>query len=122
MRLGRATDSNHCHCHCLGLYNTRLGKPSITLAQSSLYKPLSFPPVTTSIPSPLFPLPHSFHSPNNNLLILREPILRHRQIQRRRPLSHPPGDIVVGAVAGTEPAAEVAGFANGDAAEVGAYA
>lgn len=60
-------------------------------------------------------------SPNNHLLVLREVILGHRQVQRRRALPRAPGDVVVRAVAGAEPAAEVAGFANGDAAEVCAY-
>ena len=59
---------------------------------------------------------------NHHLLILREIILRHRQIQRRGALSRPARDVVVGAVTGAEPASEVAGFAYGDAAEVGADA
>lgn len=65
-----------------------------------------------------------FHpsSSNNHLLILREFVLRHRQIQRRRALSRTPGDVVVRAVAGAEPAPEVARFANGDTAEVCAHA
>jgi len=62
------------------------------------------------------------HSSNNHLLILREFILRHRQIQRRGALPRAAGDVVVRAVAGAEPAAEVAGFAYRHAAEVGADA
>ena len=57
-------------------------------------------------------------SSNNHLLILREFILGHRQIQRRWALSRAPGDVVVRAVAGAEPAAEIARFPDGDAAEV----
>lgn len=57
-------------------------------------------------------------STNDHGIFFRERIRRDLQIQRRGTLSRSAGDIVVGAVAGTEPAAEVAGFANGDAAEM----
>ena len=55
-------------------------------------------------------------SSDNHLILLRKLVLRHRQVQRRGPLASAPGDVVVRAVAGTEPAAEIAGFANGHAA------
>lgn len=61
-------------------------------------------------------------SPDNHFVVVREVVFRHRQVQRGGALPRAPGDVVVRAVAGAEPAAEIAGFANGDAAEVGAYA
>ena len=62
------------------------------------------------------------HLTDDNLPIVRKVIRRNLQVKRRRSLSYAARDIVVGAVAGTEPAAEVAGFANGHAAEMCAYA
>lgn len=62
------------------------------------------------------------NSPDNHFLVVGKLVLRHRQVERGGALPRAPGDVVVRAVAGAEPAAEVAGFANGDAAEVGAYA
>lgn len=55
---------------------------------------------------------------NNDTILLREIILGDLQVQRRGPLPRPARDVVVGAVAGAEPASEIAGFADGDAAEV----
>lgn len=62
------------------------------------------------------------HSSNNYLIILGEIILRHRQIQGRRPLPRSSRDVVVRAVAGAEPTSEVAGLAYGDAAKMRTYA
>lgn len=42
------------------------------------------------------------------------------EVEGGRSLSYPAGDVVVGAVAGAEPAAEVAGLADGDTTEMGA--
>ena len=67
------------------------------------------------LPGPLQP-PTSPSSADNYLLVLRKVILRHRQIQRRGAFPRPARDVVVRAVAGAEPAAEVAAFADGDAA------
>lgn len=67
-------------------------------------------------------LPCRPSSPDNHLIVIGKVVLRHRQVERGGALPRPPGDVVVRAVAGAEPAAKVAGFANGDAAEVGAYA
>jgi hypothetical protein len=59
---------------------------------------------------------------NDDLVLFWEVILWHLQIQRRRSFSYAARDIVVGTVAGTEPAAEVSGFADWDASEVSADA
>ena len=61
-------------------------------------------------------------STNNQTLLGRKLIPGHLQIQRRRPLPDPATDIVVAAVAGTEPAAEIARLADGDAAQMRADA
>lgn len=68
------------------------------------------------------PSPRECKLTNDNLLILGEPIRRHLQIQWRRPFPHSAGDVVVASVAGAEPAAKVAGFSNGDAAQMRADA
>lgn len=57
---------------------------------------------------------------DNEGLVLGEAVLRNLQVQRRRAPPDTAGDIVVGAVAGAEPAAVVAGLADGDTTQVGA--
>ena len=81
-----------------------------------------FGPSIHTDPCPSTTITHPGNSSNGNFTFLRKAVLRDLQIQRRRPLSRPARDVVVRAVAGAEPASEVAGFANGDAAEVGADA
>lgn len=77
----------------------------------------------TVSPSPLHP--HQYqrhHLTDDDLALLRETVLGYLEIQRGGTLSYASGYVVVATVAGAEPAAEVAGFADGDAAEVGTYA
>jgi hypothetical protein len=65
------------------------------------------------------------HTPaltDNQALVGRKVILGHLEVERRRTLPYTARDIVVGAVAGAEPAAEVAGLADGDTAQVRADA
>ena len=93
--------------------------PSPPLHFTSLH-PLSTH-LTIYLPSSI-PHPSEKTSSDNHLLVIREIIRGHRQIQRRGALPRAARDVVVRAVAGAEPAAEVAGFAYGDAAEVRAYA
>lgn len=57
---------------------------------------------------------------NDKLVILGEVVLGNLQVERRGALSYPARDVVVGAVAGAEPAAKVTGLANGDTTQVGA--
>jgi hypothetical protein len=59
---------------------------------------------------------------NHQLLVLGEIVLGNLQVQRRRALSNPAGDVIMRAVARAEPAAEVAGLADGDTAQVCAHA
>lgn len=66
--------------------------------------------------------PNKQHLPDNQVIIIREIILWNLEVQRRRTLPYTSADVVVRAVAGTEPAAEVAGLANGNASQVGADA
>lgn len=57
---------------------------------------------------------------DNHLAVLGKVVLGNLEVERRRSLSYATGDIVVGTVAGAEPAAKVAGLANGNASEMGA--
>lgn len=65
---------------------------------------------------------HSIHCAltNHHLAFLGEVVLWDLQVERRRSLSYAARNVVVGAVAGAEPAAEVAGLANGDTSEMSA--
>ena len=91
---------------------------SISLLSTDSFFSLLFFPSTAPHPStyPSNTQGKGKKSSNHHLLILREFILGHRQIQRRRAFPRPAGDVVVGAVAGAEPAAKVARFADGHAA------
>ena len=57
---------------------------------------------------------------NNDLAVLREVVLGYLEVERCGSLSYAAGDVVVGTVAGAEPAAEVASLANGDTTKMGA--
>lgn len=59
---------------------------------------------------------------DNQLAVLGEVVLGDLEVERRGALSYPAGDVVVRAVAGAEPSAEVAGLANGDTAQMRADA
>jgi hypothetical protein len=72
---------------------------------------------TVPPPHPLIP---TLRLTDDNLAVLREVVRGDLKVERRRSLSYAARDVVVGAVAGAEPAAEVAGLADGDASEMGA--
>jgi hypothetical protein len=55
---------------------------------------------------------------NDQFAFFREVVLWDLEIERGRPLSYAARDVVVGAVAGTEPTTVFAGFADGDTAEM----
>lgn len=55
---------------------------------------------------------------NNHLAFLREVVRRYLQVERCRALSYTARDVVMGTVAGTEPAAEITGLANGHASKM----
>ena len=57
---------------------------------------------------------------NHHLAVLGEIVLGNLEVERRRSLSYAARDVVVGSVAGAEPAAKVAGLADGDTSEMGA--
>jgi hypothetical protein len=57
---------------------------------------------------------------DDNLALLGEVVGRNLEVERSRSLSYAARDVVVGAVAGAEPAAKVAGLTNGDTSEMGA--
>lgn len=57
---------------------------------------------------------------DNQGLILGEAVGGNLQVQRGRAPPNTAGDIVVGTVAGAEPAAVVTGLADGDTTQVGA--
>ena len=57
---------------------------------------------------------------NDHLVIFGEVVLGYLKVERCRSLSYAARDIVVGTVAGAEPAAEVTGLANGDTSKMGA--
>jgi hypothetical protein len=59
-------------------------------------------------------------STNDNLALLGEVVRGDLEVERRRSLSYATRDIVVGSVAGAEPAAEVAGLADGHTTKMGA--
>jgi hypothetical protein len=59
---------------------------------------------------------------DNNRAFLGEVVCGDLEVERGRSLSYAARDVVVGAVAGAEPAAKVAGLADGDASEMGADA
>ena len=71
---------------------------------------------------PLFYTPQFRNALTNDYLALfREIVLGDLEVERGGSLSYAAGDVVVGTVAGAEPAAEVAGFADGDASEMCTY-
>jgi hypothetical protein len=78
--------------------------------------------LSTHYPEPSFALFYIQHLrlPNDHLAVLGEVVLGNLEVERRRALSYAARDVVVGAVAGAEPAAEVAGLADGDTSEMGA--
>jgi hypothetical protein len=57
---------------------------------------------------------------NNHLAILLEVVRGNFEVERRRSLSYATRDVVMGSVAGAEPAAKIAGLADGDTSEMGA--
>ena len=57
---------------------------------------------------------------NNNLALLREVVLRNLKVERGGSLSYAARDVVVGSVAGAEPAAEVASLADRHTTEMSA--
>jgi hypothetical protein len=57
---------------------------------------------------------------DDHLALLGEVVCGHFEVERRWALSYAARDIVVGTVAGAEPAAEVASLANGDTSKMGA--
>jgi hypothetical protein len=57
---------------------------------------------------------------DNHLAVLREIICRNLEVEGRRTLSYAARNVVVGSVAGAEPAAKVAGLANGHTSKMGA--
>ena len=59
---------------------------------------------------------------DNENLLRREVVLGNLEVQRGGTLAYTAGDIVVRTVAGAEPAAKVAGLADGDTTEVSADA
>ena len=56
-----------------------------------------------------------------HLVIFQETVGGHLEVERRRSLADPPGDVVVGTVAWAEPAAKVSRIWEWDAAQVGAH-
>lgn len=92
-------------------------------------------PISLLLPSPVYNMclsasPHSklFVHPqpmrlpltDNQLALLGEIVGRDFEVQRGGSLSYTAGDVVVRTVAGAEPAAVVAGLANGDTTKMGA--
>lgn len=72
---------------------------------------------------PLFTFPSIVHIAcltNDNLAIFGEVVLGYLKVERGGSLSYAARDIVVGTVAGAEPAAEVTSLANGNASKMGA--
>lgn len=57
---------------------------------------------------------------DDELALLREVVGGNLEVERGRTLSYTARDIVVGTVAGAEPAAKVAGLADGDTTKMGA--
>lgn len=57
---------------------------------------------------------------NDNLAVFREVILRHLEVEWCRSLSYAARNVVMGTVAGAEPAAEIAGLADGNASKMSA--
>jgi hypothetical protein len=57
---------------------------------------------------------------DDNLALLGEVVRGDLEVERRRSLSYATRDVVVGSVAGAEPAAKVAGLADGDTTKMGA--
>ena len=57
---------------------------------------------------------------DDDLALLREVVLGNLEVERGGSLSYTARDVVVGSVAGAEPAAEVAGLADGHTTEMGA--
>jgi hypothetical protein len=74
----------------------------------------NFPPPNHSI-EPSFYNVHRGSLTDDYLALLGELVRGHFEVERCGALSYAAGDVVVGTVAGAEPAAEVAGLANGDA-------
>jgi hypothetical protein len=73
----------------------------------------NFPPPQTFEPS--FYNVHRGSLTDDYLALLGELVCGHFEVERCGALSYAARDVVVGTVAGAEPAAEVAGLANGDA-------
>jgi hypothetical protein len=57
---------------------------------------------------------------NDHLAVLWEVVLWNLEVERGGSLSYATGDVVVGTVAGAEPAAKVASLADGHASKMGA--
>lgn len=65
---------------------------------------------------PFLPSPHTFavfHLTNDQLSVLGELVFGNLEVERGRALAYTPGNVVVGSVAGAEPATEVASLADG---------
>lgn len=80
---------------------------------------------STRVPYPLNQSPMRWiwtHLTDDKLILTREAILGDLEVQRGGAFACTAGDIIVRAVAGTEPAAEVTGFTDGDTTEVSADA
>lgn len=74
---------------------------------------------TASSPNPLATL-HMRNLTNDNLALLGEVVCGDLEVERGGSLSYAARDVVVGSVAGAEPAAKVAGLADGHTTEMGA--
>lgn len=70
----------------------------------------------------LFSLPQRIPLSDDHLAVLAEAVLGDLEVERGGSLSYAARDVVVRAVAGAEPAAVVAGLADGDTAEMRADA
>lgn len=79
------------------------------------------PQKTYSYTSPIVYTEEQFNRLTNNKLVLfGEVVLGDLEVERSRASPYTAGDIVVGAVAGAEPTAVVAGLADGHTTQVGA--
>ena len=63
-----------------------------------------------------------FRLTDDQLAVLGEVVLGDLEVEGSRSLSYPAGDVVVGTVAGAEPASVLAGLADGDTTQMCAHA
>lgn len=77
-------------------------------------------PIHTQVSTSCTPPSKLLRLTNDNLALLGEVVLGNLEVERGRSLSYTARDIVVGSVAGAEPATKVTSLANGDTSKMGA--